>query len=381
MKILIAPQGFKGSLKSHEAAKAIAAGVRSAQRDAEVVLLPISDGGEGTVRAMVTATGGKLYSAHVSGPLGDRVEAEWGILGDGATAVIEMAAASGLNLVPKGRPDPMAANTHGTGELVGAALEAGCLRLIIGLGDSATTDGGAGMAAALGISLLDAKGLPVPPGGAGLSRLARIKISGRHSLVTQSSIIGACDVTNPLFGPEGAAYVYGPQKGATPDMIARLDAGLRHLAVIIERDLGVKVGDMPGAGAAGGLGAGLVAFLDASLQPGIDIILDCIRFDEQLAGADLVLTGEGRIDRQTPRGKTVAGIARRAKRMGKPVIAFAGELGAGYEDILNYGATKVVGITPQGVTREEAMRQAADLLADAVEYTIKGYDISERIPK
>jgi glycerate kinase len=375
MKILIAPQGFKGSLKSHEAADAIAGGVKSARPDAEVVLLPISDGGEGTVRAMVAATNGRLYCVNVSGPLGDRVEAEWGILGDNANAVIEMAAASGINLVPKDRLDPMAATTYGTGELIRATLEAGCRRLIIGLGDSATTDGGAGMAAALGISLLDANGLPVPRGGAGLSRLAHIEMSGRYNLIMQSTIIGACDVTNPLFGPEGAAYVYGPQKGATPDMIARLDSGLRNLAVVIERDLGVKVADMPGAGAAGGLGAGLVAFLGASLQPGIDIILDCIHFDKYLAGADLVLTGEGRVDRQTPRGKTVAGIARRAKRTGKPVIAFAGELGSGYRDILSCGVDKVVGITPEGVTWEEAMRQAARFLADAVKHTLENFTI------
>jgi glycerate kinase len=373
MKILIAPQGFKGSLKSHEAAGAMAGGVKSARPDAEVVILPISDGGEGTVRAMVAATGGRLYSANVTGPLGDEVEADWGILGDNATAVIEMAAASGLNLVPQDRLDPMAATTFGTGELIRAALEAGCRRLIIGLGDSATTDGGAGMAAALGVSFLDANGLPVPRGGAGLSRLAHIEMSGRYYLVAHSTITGACDVTNPLFGPEGAAYVYGPQKGATPDMIARLDSGLRNLAIIIERDMGVRVGDMPGAGAAGGLGAGLVAFLGASLQPGIDIILDCIHFDEYLAGIDLVLTGEGRIDRQTPRGKTVAGIARRAKRIGKPVIAFAGELGSGYQDILNCGVAKVVGITPEGVSREDAMKQATRFLADAVKHTLENF--------
>jgi glycerate kinase len=375
MKVLISPQGFKGSLKSHEAAAAMAGGVKSARPDAEVILMPISDGGEGTVRAMVAATGGRLYSANVTGPLGNRVGAEWGILADNATAVIEMAAASGINLVPKDRLNPMAATTYGTGELIHAALEAGSRRLIIGLGDSATTDGGAGMALALGISLLDANGSPVPRGGAGLSRLARIEMSSRYNLVTKSTIIGACDVTSPLFGPEGAAYVYGPQKGATPDMIARLDSGLRNLAVIIERDLGVKVEDMPGAGAAGGLGAGLVAFLGASLQPGIDLILDCVRFDEQLAGTDLVLTGEGRIDRQTPRGKTVAGIARQAKRMGKPVIAFAGELGAGYRDILSYGVDEIIGIAPEGISREEAMRHAARFLADAVKRTLVNFNV------
>jgi glycerate kinase len=270
----------------------------------------------------------------------------------------------------------MAVTTYGTGELIRAALEAGYRRLIIGLGDSATTDGGAGMAVALGISLMDAGGSPVPRGGAGLNRLARIEISGRHELITNSKIIGACDVTNPLFGPEGAAYVYGPQKGATPSMIAQLDSGLRNLADNIERDLRLNVGDMPGAGAAGGLGAGLVAFLGASLQTGIELILDSIGFNEYLGEADMILTGEGRIDHQTPRGKTIAGIARRAKRAGKPVIAFAGELGTGYQDILSHGVTEVVGITPAGVTQEEAMNRAAEFLADAVKRTLENFTIS-----
>ena len=375
MKIIIAPQGFKGSLKAHEAADAIARGIKSARPDADTVLLPISDGGEGTVKAMVASTGGRLCSANVSGPLGDKVESTWGILGDNTTAVIEMAAASGLNLVPKNRLDPMAASTYGTGELIHAALQAGYRKLIIGLGDSATTDGGTGMAAALGVSLLDADGFPVRRGGAGLSRLARIETSGRYEIIAHSTIIGACDVTNPLYGKEGAAYVYGPQKGATPDMIAQLDIGLRNLSVVIERDLGIKVGEMPGTGAAGGLGAGLVAFLGASLQPGIDLILDSIYFDKHLAEADLVLTGEGRIDYQTLRGKTVVGVARRAKRMGKPVIAFTGELGTGYQDIYGCGIDRIVNIVPKGVTREVAMKQAASFLTDAVKHAIEDFNV------
>jgi glycerate kinase len=371
MKIIIAPQGFKGSLKAHEAAEAMAKGVKSARPDAEIVLLPISDGGEGTVLAMVTATGGKLISAKVSGPLGDIVEARWGVLGDKQTAVIEMAAASGLNLVPKDRIDAMAASTYGTGELICAALQAGCRKMIIGLGDSATTDAGTGMAAALGIMLLDGDGRPIPRGGTGLLQLKRIDTSGRYKSLAQSTITGACDVTNPLYGREGAAYVYGPQKGATPEMIKQLDKGLRNLAFIIDRDMGVKIGEMPGAGAAGGLGAGLVAFLGASLKPGIDIMLDSIRFEEHLVAADLVLTGEGRIDHQTARGKTVAGIARRVKKTGKPVIAFAGELGSGYEDIYSLGISKAVGIVPAGVTKEEAMKNAARFLAEAVKKSVK----------
>jgi glycerate kinase len=373
MKIIIAPQGFKGSLKAYEAAEAMARGVKTALPNAEIVLLPISDGGEGTVRAMVTATGGRMFTVNVSGPLGNTVEAAWGMLDDNTTAVIEMSAASGLNLVPKDRIDPMAASTYGTGELIRAALEKGCRKLIIGLGDSATTDGGTGMAAALGIKLLDKNGQPIPRGGGGLLQLKRIDNSGRYDPVASSSITGACDVTNPLYGREGSAYVYGPQKGATPEMIEQLDAGLRNLAEIIERDMGVKIGEMPGAGAAGGLGGGLVAFLGASLKPGIDIILDGIHFEEHLAKADLVLTGEGRIDHQTPRGKTVAGIARRTKGTGKPVIAFPGELGAGYEDVYSAGITKAMGIVPAGVGKEEAMRNAARFLSGAVEKAVKDF--------
>jgi glycerate 2-kinase len=373
MKIIIAPQGFKGSLKAYEAAEAMARGVKAARPDAEIVLLPISDGGEGTVRAMVTATGGRMFTAKVSGPLGDEVEAAWGILDDNTTAVIEMAAASGLNLVSKDRVDPMAASTYGTGELIHAALEKGCRKLIIGLGDSATTDGGTGMAAALGIKLLDKEGQPIPRGGGGLLSLKHIDNSGRYRPVASSTITGACDVTNPLYGREGSAYVYGPQKGATLQMIEQLDAGLRNLAQVIEKDIGVKIGEMPGAGAAGGLGGGLVAFLGASLKPGIDIILDGIHFEEHLANADVVLTGEGRIDHQTPRGKTVAGIARRTKGTGKPVIAFAGELGAGYEDVYGAGITQAVGIMPPGVSKEEAMRHAASFLAVAVEKAVRDF--------
>lgn len=376
MKIVIAPQGFKGSLKAQDAAAAMAVGVKSALPDAEVIEMPIADGGEGTVRAMVKATGGRLETVEVFGPLGDPVKAIWGTLSDGKTAVIEMAAASGLNLVPEDRRNPLRASTYGIGELIRAALESGCDKFIIGLGDSATVDGGAGMAEALGVRLLDADGRPIPRGGIGLLSLVRIDISGRHEAVLKTEIIGACDVTNPLYGPEGAAYIYGPQKGATPDMIKRLDAGLRNLAAVIARDLGIKVDDLSGGGAAGGLGAGLVAFLNAKLQPGIDLVLDGIGFEKHLEKAALVLTGEGRIDHQTPRGKTIAGIAHRARKAGLPVIAFAGELGEGYRDIYRLGVEKAVGIVPEGFTKAEAMNRAAELLSAAVERTLRNTDLT-----
>jgi glycerate kinase len=379
MKIIIAPQSFKGSLKANEAARAMEEGVKAAIKDCETVLLPIADGGEGMIRAMVEATGGKLLTSEVHGPLGDRVKGVWGMLGDGSAAVIEMAAASGLNLVPKSKLNPLLASTCGTGELIAAALESGCNKIIIGLGDSATVDGGAGMAQALGIKLLDKDNHPLGPGGAGLAYLERIDISRRHPLIAGCNIIAACDVTSPLYGVNGAAYVYGPQKGATPDMVEQLDAALRHFSEVIRKELGLEVEDMPGAGAAGGLGAGLVAFLNASLQRGIDIVCDSIDFDKHLIGSDLVLTGEGRIDHQTARGKTVAGIAGRAKRAGIPVIAIAGELGDGYQEVYECGVDAVVSILLACMERGEAMKNTANLVREAAERTIRLYTVGRKL--
>jgi glycerate kinase len=371
MKIIIAPQSFKGSLKAHEAAAAMAEGVKASDSRIETVLLPIADGGAGTVRALVQAAGGKIMSTDVHGPLGDMVKAEWGILGDKSSAVIEMAAASGLALVPANKLNPMQASTSGTGELILAALESGCKKIIIGLGDSATVDGGAGIAQALGIKLLDADHQSLPPGGAALSRLKHIDMSGRYPLVKECKILCACDVTNPLYGPTGTAYVYGPQKGATPEMIKKLDAALRNFAGVIKKDLGLDIADMPGAGAAGGLGAGLVAFLDATLQRGVDLICDSIGFEKYLADADLVITGEGRLDYQTAFGKTVAGLAKRAKAAGVPVIAICGEIGQGYSEIYQHGVDTVMSILPRCMSKEEAMREAGTLLKDATERAVR----------
>jgi glycerate kinase len=351
-------------------------GVKACNSDIETVLLPIADGGAGTVRAMVQAAGGRLINSEVQGPLGDKLTAAWGILGDKSTAVIEVAAASGLALVPDKKLNPMLAGTYGTGELILATLESGCRRIIIGLGDSATVDGGAGVAQALGIKLLDANLESIPPGGAGLSRLKHIDISGRHPLIKECQIICACDVTNPLYGPDGAAFVYGPQKGATPDMAKQLDAALRNFAGVIARDLGLDIANLPGAGAAGGLGAGLVAFLGATLQNGVDLICDSIGFDKYLAGADLVLTGEGRIDYQTAFGKTAVGIARRAKAAGKPVMAICGELGQGYNEVYKHGIDTVMSIIPRCMSRAEATREAGKLVQDATERAIRLFCIS-----
>jgi glycerate kinase len=377
MKIIITPQSFKGSLKAYQVAEAMREGVKAYGSDIETVLLPMADGGAGTVRALIQATGGRLMGTNVHGPLGDIVTATWGILKDTRCAVIEMAAASGLDLVPNDKLNPMQASTYGTGELMLAALESGCNKIIMGLGDSATVDGGVGIAQALGIKLLDANHQSIPPGGAGLARLKHIDISGRHPLVNECQILCACDVTNPLYGPDGAAFVYGPQKGATPDMVKQLDAALRNFANVIKQDLGLDIANLPGAGAAGGLGAGLVALLGATLKGGVDLICDSIGFDKYLPGADLVLTGEGRIDYQTAFGKTAVGIAGRAKAAGKPVIAICGELGQGYHEVYKYGIDTVMCILPRCMNRAEAMQEAGKLVQDATERVIRLFCISQ----
>ncbi len=273
-KVVVAPDSFKGSLTARQVCEAAEEGLHRVWPEAEVVSVPMADGGEGTVQSLVDATSGRIISIDVAGPMGEPVTAFFGVLGDGVTAVIEMAAASGLPLVPVGRRNPLVATTRGTGELIASALDMGCRRFIIGIGGSATNDGGAGMAQALGMRLLDARGVEIGPGGAELARLARIDASGLDPRAAQSGFVVACDVDNPLTGPRGASAVYGPQKGATPEMVEMLDGALRNLAAIVQRDLGVDVDGIPGAGAAGGLGAGLMAFLGASLKRGIEIVVE-----------------------------------------------------------------------------------------------------------
>jgi glycerate kinase len=368
MKFVIAPQPFKGSLTAVEAAAAMARGVRTAAPGAEIIELPIADGGAGTVRAIAAAAGGEIIETAVSGPLGKPVTAAWARLPDG-TAVIEMAAASGLALAGDPR-QPLDASTCGTGELIKAALDAGCRKFIVGLGDSATTDGGAGMAAALGARFLDAAGNEIPRGGAGLEPLDRIDSSNLDERLKAVTVQAACDVTNPLYGPEGAAYIYGPQKGATPDDVKRLDAALRRYAAIVKRDVGTDISKISGGGAAGGLGAGLAAFLHAELKSGIDLVADATGLEDHLKGAGLVLTGEGSIDSQTSRGKTVAGITRRAKAVGVPVIALAGQLGTGYEELFRLGVRQVVGCKTPDMADAEAMRNAAALLEQATTWVV-----------
>jgi len=313
VKIVIAPQGFKGNLTALQVARAIEKGIKRVLPDARTAIKPMADGGEGTVQALVDATGGKMMSTEVTGPLGERVTARWGILSDKVTAAIEMAAASGLPLVPHEKHNPLVTTTYGTGELVLAALDNGCRKLIIGIGGSATNDGGAGMAQALGARLLDAGGKELPFGGAALARLEHIDISRMDSRITDFEVTLASDVNNPLCGPNGASAIYGPQKGATPEKVRQLDAALSHYADVIRRDLGLDLRDIPGAGAAGGLGLGLMVFLKARPIPGIDVVIKATNFVADLKDADLVFTAEGRIDCQSAMGKVPTGVARKPR--------------------------------------------------------------------
>jgi len=371
MRIVIAPQDFKGSISAQKVAEAIASGISRVLPDAETVMVPLSDGGDGIVDALVYSTGGKTMTTKATGPLGKKVMAKWGILGDGVTGVVEMSKASGITLVPRGKLNPLMATTYGTGELIRAALDVGCHKLIIGIGGSATNDGGAGMAQALGVKFLDNKGQELPWGGAALANLSRVDISRLEPRLAGCQVIAACDVTNPLCGEQGASMVYGPQKGATEEMCRELDAALSHYAEVIKRDLGVDVKDMPGTGAAGGLGAGLVAFLGAQLRSGTEIVSEAAGLDNYLRGASLVFTGEGRIDSQTLFGKTISGVARNAKKFKIPVVAIVGEVAGDSREFSNHGIDAVLSITPGPISLREAMVKAEMLIADAAERALR----------
>ena len=371
MRIVIAPQSLKGSLTAAQAGEAIAQGVRNIYPEAEIEIVPVADGGEGTVQALVDATGGEIVQQKVTGPLGEPVLAFFGLLGDGRTAAIEMAARSGLPLVPPDRRDPRITTTYGVGELILAALDHGRRRFIIGIGGSATNDGGAGMAQALGASLLTEDGREIAFGGAALAALSRISTTTLDSRLQECTFEVACDVNNPLCGSTGASAIYGPQKGATPEMVVELDQALAHYAQIIERDLGRSVLDTPGAGAAGGLGAGLIAFLSATLRPGAQIVLEAVRLEERVITASLVITAEGQLDSQTAYGKSVGAVAAAAKRHGLPVLALAGGLGDGYQTVYSLGVDAVAVLPPGPVTLAYAMEHAAQLMHGAAERTLR----------
>ncbi|EGT4349241.1 glycerate kinase [Cronobacter sakazakii] len=357
-KIVIAPDSFKESLSAMDVAKAIEAGFREIYPQANYVCVPMADGGEGTVEAMVAATGGQIITTPVTAPLGNKVDGFFGLLGDGETAVVEMAAASGLHLVPTAQRDPRITTSYGTGELILAALERGVKAIIIGIGGSATNDGGAGMMQALGARFLDGEGRELAPGGAALARLERLDLSALDPRLAQVSVTAACDVDNPLCGEKGASAVFGPQKGATPAMVTELDAALRRFGEQLEAATGKAIISAPGAGAAGGMGAALLGMLNAELRPGIEIVIESLGLAQAVRDADLVITGEGRLDSQSIHGKTPVGVARVAKQFQRPVVAIAGSLTPDYQIVHEHGIDAAFSVIDRIVTLQEALDDA-----------------------
>ena len=372
-KIVIAPDSFKGNLTSLEVASCIAKGIQRVLPKVKCIIVPMADGGEGTVQSMVDAAEGKLIIKRVKGPTGKLVTAHYGWLAKQNTAVIEMAEASGLPLVVGRDKNPLKTTTYGTGQLMLDAINIGAKKIIIGIGGSATNDGGVGMAQALGVKFLNAKGKEIKELGAGgmLSKIASIDMLKLDPRVHKTDIVVACDVENPLYGKKGAAYVFGPQKGATPKIVATLDANLKHLGGLIKYDLKISVGRMPGAGAAGGLGAGLVAFAGAKLQSGIDIVLEATQLSKYIQGADLVITGEGRIDFQTAFGKTPAGVAKAAKKHNVPVIAIGGALADDAVSVFAHGIDGIASASAKNMSLEEALRGSRAYITNAAERVIR----------
>lgn len=365
MLILVAPDSYKGSVSAVSAANAIDKGIKKVFPDAAVIKIPIADGGEGTVEALVSATGGQILYEQVRGPLGDIVTAHWGILGDEKTAVIEMASASGLPLVPLDKRDPRYTTTYGTGQLIKAALNKGLKRIIIGIGGSATNDGGTGMARALGVKFLDKQGKELEDTAEALLKLADIDISGLDKRIQFTEIKVACDVDNPLCGLRGASAVYGPQKGATPDMVQLLDKALKKYSQVAAQVTGKNVAEVPGAGAAGGLGAGLMFFTNAVLERGVNIILEATAFESKVSNAHLVITGEGRTDFQTVFGKAPIGVAKLAKKYNVPVVCLSGGLGEGADKVLANGIDAIMSIVPGPMSIDKCISSAETLIEEA----------------
>ncbi|WP_432409009.1 glycerate kinase family protein [Wukongibacter sp. M2B1] len=373
MNILVAPDSFKGSLSAKVFCDIAEKAIKSVLPCAKVIKIPLADGGEGTVEALVLNTGGRIINKAVTGPLLEKVDASFGILGDGKTAILEMASASGLPLVPEDKRNPMLTTTFGTGELIREALDRGCKKIILGIGGSATNDGGAGMLQALGFKLLNDKGESIQWGAKGLLELDYIDMDGVDWRIGDIDFLVACDVDNPLYGENGAAFVYGPQKGANEDMVLVLDNALRHFDKVIQRDIKKQVAYVPGSGAAGGLGAGLLAFLDAELKPGFEIIMNTINLEEVFRknSIDLVITGEGEINYQTVSGKLPVGIAKLAKKYGVPVIAIVGAIGDGAEKVYDKGIDSIMSIINSPMDLEKAMENAPRLLEDTVYRVMK----------
>jgi len=373
MKIVIAPDSFKENLTSLQVATAIERGIKRVLPNAHCVKIPMADGGEGTVQSLVDATGGRIIRKKVTGPMGEPVNARFGLLGDGKTAVIEMAQASGLPLVEKAKRDPSKATTYGTGELIRYALHRGVEAIIVGIGGSATVDGGAGMAQALGVRFMDKSGGPLAEGASGgsLNQIWAIDSSGLDPRVRRSKVVIACDVNNPLCGPRGAARVFGPQKGASPAMVKLLDDNLRHFATLLQKTFEKDFAKLPGAGAAGGLGAGLVAFAGAKMKRGIELVVKITGLERELKDADLVITGEGRVDFQTAFGKTPAGVAEAARRSKIPVIAIGGGLADDARGVFEHGIDALASAAARDMDLAEAMRLSRVHLENAAERVMR----------
>ena len=365
-KILLVPDSFKGTLSSRQVCQVMAGQLRRFFPQAQVKSIPVADGGEGSVEAFLAAAGGERRTRTVTGPFGEPVEAFYGVLGDGRTAVIEMAACAGLPLA-EGRLNPERATTYGVGELLLAAKEAGCTKAILGLGGSCTNDGGAGAAAALGAKFTRVDGAAFVPTGGTLGEIAALDVSPVAQALQGMELTAMCDIDNPLYGDAGAAAVFAPQKGADAAMVARLDAGLRHLGQVAARCLGRDFSHLPGAGAAGGLGFGMAAFCGAQLRMGIDVVLDAVGFDSLLPGTDVVFTGEGKIDSQSARGKVVSGVAARCRKAGVPVVAVVGQIGQGFEEMYQQGLTAVFSINRAAQPFAESRFHAGENLALTME--------------
>jgi glycerate 2-kinase len=380
VKIIIAPDSFKGSLTAREAASAIELGVRAAFPDANVDTIPMADGGEGTLEALVASTSGKFVFAEAVDPLNRPIKGRYGVLGDGTTAVIEMATVSGLLLLKKNELNPLFTSTYGTGQLIRHALESGYDKLIVGLGGSSTNDCGTGMAQALGVRFFrkDKSEILDKMCGRFLGDVASIDLSELFPAVQRSYVTAACDVKNPLLGERGTSFMYSRQKGATSDIADQLEKNMRSFIDIAEKSTGRQVRDIPGAGAAGGLGAGLMLFLGAELQPGIDIVMDACNFSERIKDADIILTGEGKIDNQTAFGKTIAGIASRANSLKIPVIAFGGIV-ENADILYELGVTKIISLCKEPASIEQAMTDAPMLLQKKVETVMQMYKKSSKI--
>ena len=370
-KILVAPQSFKGSISAMDVCLAMADGVRNVFQDCEIIMCPVADGGDGTLETLVEISNGQINSCNVTGPIGDQISSQWGAMGDGHTAVIEMARTSGLALISLDQRNPLTATTYGLGEIILDALDNGFRKFIIGIGGSATNDAGAGMAQALGVGLFDANGKSLGFGGHALKDLDSIDFSSIDPRLNESTFLIACDVNNPLIGSEGASAIYGPQKGADPEKIQILDQALKNFGEIVEKQLEVQVLSVPGSGAAGGLGAGFLAFLNSQLKPGVDIVLDQVKIEEKLEGVDLVLTGEGSIDFQTIYNKAPIGVAKLAQKYNIPTVGIAGMLGKDYTLVHSEGLKAVRSITTGPMTLEDASKSAYQLISEAVEQSLR----------